>query len=210
MELHSLGSAILVRSIEVVKVYRAKLPELQQLVDAIAESGASLNTPVTFGGSTTYPIVRASYAGLLTVVTRLLCGGADVRVVAGSSAATMESALSAAVRSDKRVVLHRLLIAADAVHEQTRGLRVQALWQCFMSNNVDAAELLLAHGAAVDDNFTSLLWLMEKSVAFVRFALRLQPTRRLCVAAPPPWNGACGVPPWRGEGGRLWLVGSSD
>ena len=159
---------VLVRSIE--RCTSQKLPILLQMIDFIATKTRAVNSQATVGGTTTYPLVRASYLGWEQVVARLLVYRAQVEHVAGNSASTMESCLSAATRSNKLGVLTRLLECfANDTTPVINGLLVQALWQAYEHNNVQACRMLIAHSAVVDNVFASVLHVLEEKEKFKRF-----------------------------------------
>ena len=195
----SVSGNVLVRCIE--RCTPAKLPVLH---DIISLHGVHVNAQATLGSTTTFALVRAAYHGQFEVVGWLLQNGADMRKIAGTSASTLESVFSAAVRNNHMDVLERLLdIADDEEHwgevlpegdnewgPVVRGLLRQALWQAFEQSNLDACRLLVEHRdrAAVDDVFASMLWALDQAPKFARFLAdaqdELQP---LAMRTARPW-----------------------
>ena len=95
----------------VVQVNPRKLPILQALVERYVRGGVDLNQFATFGGAPTFVLVRAAYVGLDSVVGLLLENGASVNVVAGSTPATFESAISAAVQQGTNDTLNMSMVS---------------------------------------------------------------------------------------------------
>lgn len=180
-ELAAMNGSLLVRGIE--RVTAAKMPTLLEIIDYCARHGMDPNSSSVFAATTTFPLVRAAYHGFDAVVEKLIEHGADVNVVAGTSACTLDSALSAAVRSDKLRVLELLL-----QHNASAGLRLQALWQSYQSNNVGACNLLLAYGTKLDDTFAAMLSVLDQVPRFMRFAQQTDALAHLVTRQAPPWN----------------------
>jgi hypothetical protein len=194
-DLHTVSGNILVRGIARCNV--TKLPTLLQIIDHIAFETKDVNARGTLGGITTYPLVRASYQGLAPVVDRLLAHDADLLLLAGDSPATMDSCFSASIRTNKLDVLERLLHASANARaaDSLNGLLVQALWQAYDQNNVQACQLLVAHGAVVDNVFASMLFVLEedgrKGNRFARFAMAAGGPECLASSRPRPWFLPC-------------------
>ena len=191
-ELKLVSGDVLVRGIENCKI--AKVPILMEIIDHIHKNNGTVNAKAVFGSTSTYPLVRAAYHGNTAVVERLLLYGASPADVAGCTASTMESAFSAAVRTNQLKTLELLLHAASCrPHELAmststiHGLLVQALWQAFEQNNIAACQLLVAHGAYVDDTFASMLIVLEQSVKFACFTKKASDIRPLKTKCPRPW-----------------------
>ena len=186
-DLCTVSGNVLVRGIERCNV--AKVPTLLQIIDHIAANTKDVNAQATMASNMTYPLVRASYQGLLPIVERLIAHGADTLLVAGGSPSTMDSCFSAAVRTNKLDVLERLLhAAADGPRaDELHGLLVQALWQAYEQNNIDACQLLVAHGAFVDNVFVSMLFVLEQVPKFRRFAIAAGGIDGLASCSPRPW-----------------------
>lgn len=193
-EINAVASNVIVRGIE--RCTPNKLLNLLDIIRVVGERSSAIQngSRATLGGTTTYPLVRAAYHGLLPVVQALLAHGASVEAVAGHSASTMESTLSAAVRTNQLTTLKALLeaippLAQGGATPKTRGLVAQALWQAFEKNNVAACHLLLAHGGArVDDVFASMLVVLEQAKKFLRFAQAAGATSPLVAGRPRPWH----------------------
>ena len=58
---------------------------------------------------------------------------------------------------------------ANDITPVINGLLVQALWQAYEHNNVQACRMLIAHGAVVDNVFASVLHVLEEKEKFKRF-----------------------------------------
>ena len=194
-EIAAVGANVIVRGIE--RCTPAKLPALLDIIDLVADRASVISdgSTATMGCTTTFPLVRASYHGLTPVVERLLTHGAKLAHVAGHSASTMESAMSAAVRTNRLGtlgVLLRVLPTVETPGERSPhvfGLLVQSLWLAFEKQNVPACNALVARGATVDDVFASVLCVLECSKKFQRFAADMVGARApLVIGRPRPWH----------------------
>ena len=196
-ELAAVGANVIVRGIE--RCTPAKLPVLLDVIDLVGERSTVISdgSTATMGCTATYPIVRAAYHGHTPVVERLLTHGAKLHHVAGHSASTMESALSAAVRTNHLGTLGVLLrdlpasqlpAGAEPRNPHVHGLVVQALWLAFEKQNVHACNALVARGATVDDVFASVLRVLECAKKFQRFADLAGASAPLLIGRRRPWH----------------------
>ena len=208
-EVAAVGANVIVRGIE--RCTAAKLPILLDIIECVSERSSCIadGSTATMGCTTTLPLVRAAYHGLTVVVEALMAHGASVHRVAGHSASTMESALSAAVRTNKLntlAVLLRDVPKMPAAHAAAaaaaappagpaaernpivHGLVVQALWCAFEKQNVPTCHALTARGANIDDVFASILHVLESGKKFVRFGEMASATAPLVIGKPRPWH----------------------